>query len=253
MPAVWAIADLHLSISTPEKDMSVFGPRWENCIARTKNNWIQTVAPEDLVLIPGDISWAHNLDQALIDLQWIDTLPGTKVMIKGNHDYWWQTISKLRKLAPPSIHFIQNDTFDFMSISIAGTKLYDTNEFNYSEWVIFKQTEGISIQYKPDNPEHIEKIYQRELLRLEQSLQKLNPKAQTRIVMTHYPPIGPNLSKSLAKDLLDEYNINHVCYGHIHSMKDHHPFSHRYIDGTHYHFVAADDLHFFPRKICEIP
>lgn len=251
MPSVWAIADLHLSISTPDKDMSVFGPRWENSIERTKDNWSQYVKNDDIVLIPGDISWAHHLDKALIDLQWIDSLPGTKVMIKGNHDYWWQAITKVRAQSPDSLHFIQNDAWTLGPVTIGGSRLYDTNEFNYSDWVIFKKTEGVNIAYEPDKPEHIDKIYHRELLRLEQSLQKMDPKADVRIVMTHYPPIGPDGKECLASKLFKQYNIDHVCFGHIHSMKENHPFAHRTIDGIQYHFVAADDLHFIPRKIID--
>ena len=103
---IWAIADLHLAFGDPKKDMGVFGPSWEGYAEKIRTHWVSLVAPQDLVLIPGDISWAMDLQTARTDLEWIDALPGTKVMIKGNHDYWWSSLSKVRVMLPPNIHII---------------------------------------------------------------------------------------------------------------------------------------------------
>ena len=120
---VWSLSDLHLSISTPSKDMAVFGAVWEGYMAKIEANWKKLVEQEDLVLIAGDTSWAMKLEDALIDLKWIDNLPGTKVLIKGNHDYWWNSVTKIREALPKSLHIIQNDVFDFQDYSIGGTRL----------------------------------------------------------------------------------------------------------------------------------
>ena len=103
MPSIWAIADLHLSFGVPNKSMEIFGPQWADSPAKIREQWLALIAPEDLVLIPGDISWAMRIEEARPDLEWIDSLPGTKVMIRGNHDYWWSSLSQIANCPPPSI------------------------------------------------------------------------------------------------------------------------------------------------------
>lgn len=99
--AVWAIADLHLSFGIPDKSMDVFGPQWTDHAEHVKKHWLESISAEDLVLIPGDISWAMTPEQAKADLEWIHELPGTKVLLRGNHDYWWTSVSKVQKVLPP--------------------------------------------------------------------------------------------------------------------------------------------------------
>src|ERR1700733_9276880 len=107
--AVWALADLHLALSIPEKSMESFGEPWINYTAKIKDQWLKHIKTDDLVLIPGDISWAMRLEDAAVDLNWIHELPGTKVLIRGNHDYWWTSLSKVERILPPSIHLVQNN------------------------------------------------------------------------------------------------------------------------------------------------
>ncbi|MCB1134962.1 MAG: metallophosphoesterase [Chlamydiia bacterium] len=220
---VWALADLHLAISKTDKTMEVFGPRWANYQNRIREQWLELVSPKDLVLLPGDLSWAMHLDEAVLDLQWIDALPGTKVMIRGNHDYWWGSMSKLEKACPPSIHPLHNNAFDWEDISIAGARLWDTEEFDFDAYIDYipnqKQVNPKPAVDAEERRRSDAKIFERELQRLELSLKQLNPKAKTKIAMTHYPPVSATLEPSRAAALLEKYGVDLCCFGHLHNTK----------------------------------
>ena len=124
MKKIWALADLHLAHSVPSKNMAVFGPVWEGYMDKMAASWKELVKPDDLVLLPGDITWAMKLEEAKIDLAWIDSLPGTKVLIRGNHDYWWSSAKKMSEMFPPSVHFIHNNAYHFNDIAIGGSRLW---------------------------------------------------------------------------------------------------------------------------------
>src|ERR1700690_1967274 len=115
--AIWAIADLHLAFGTPEKSMEVFGEPWITYTDKIKKNWLELISSEDLVLIHGDISWAMRPEEARIDLEWIHQLPGTKVILRGNHDYWWTSLRQIEKILPPPLHLIQNKAFQWKHVS----------------------------------------------------------------------------------------------------------------------------------------
>jgi predicted phosphohydrolase len=238
---IFAIADLHLSFSTPGKSMDIFGEAWINHPEKVKKNWLELIGPEDLVLIPGDISWAKPLEDAIPDLQWIEDLPGTKVLTKGNHDYWWPSASKLAALPFKTLHFIQHDSFNMGDISIAGTRLWDTPEYDFSEF--YPSLPIINHPPKPDDA----KIFQRELLRLEESLKTLSQNAAIRIAMVHYPPIGPDLKSSLTSDLLEKYKIDICVFGHLHGLTKEIPFGK--MGGVSYHLVSCDYLKCKPLRI----
>lgn len=245
---IWAIADLHLAISTPQKTMEVFGPAWTDYHERIRKNWEAAVGADDLVLLPGDITWAHHIDEAVIDFHWIDELPGTKVMCKGNHDYWWVSNNKLEQALPPSIHFVHNSVYNFGDVTIGGTRLWDTPEYNFEKYIDFVKTPQTPKIKKGPTPEESARIFERELERLERSLSQLNPDAKIRIAMIHYPPIGPDLKPSRTSAILEKYKIDHCVFGHLHNIKpelnitgDH--------NGVHYHFVAGDHLKFDPLQI----
>ncbi|MCP5469628.1 MAG: metallophosphoesterase [Chlamydiales bacterium] len=230
---VFALADLHLSVGVPEKKMDVFGPKWTHYMDKMEEKWRSVVGPDDLILLPGDISWAMKLEEAAPDFEWIEKLPGTKVMIRGNHDYWWSSISKVRAALPPSLHAIHNDTFTFNGITVAGTRFWDSPEFNFGG------------QQEVD-----EKIFNREIGRLEMSLKKLDPNAKRRLAMTHYPPIGADLKSSKASALLEKYNVSHCLFGHLHALDEKVPmFGEK--NGVHYILTAADYIDFTPRIIFE--
>lgn len=243
--AIWAIADLHLSFGVPEKNMDVFGPEWVDYAEKIKTHWLEKISPQDLVLIPGDISWAMTLPEAKIDLDWIEALPGTKVMIKGNHDYWWGSPTKVRSILPPSIHFIQNNSFQWEGFSIGGARLWDSDEYAFNEYIVFR--ESAVAKSREEKPER-EKIFSRELERLENSLKSLDQKSKMRIVMTHYPPIGANLSPSRASALLEKYNVSMCVFGHLHNVNREKQMFGEY-HGIEYILTSGDYLQFQPKKI----
>lgn len=247
---IWAIADLHLSISVPEKTMEDFGGVWENYQEKIKNLWEKSVAKDDLVLLSGDICWAMTLNEAKKDLLWIDALPGKKVMIKGNHDYWWGSKAKVEALLPPSISIIQNNCYTYHGIAVGGSRLWDSPEFHFQE--LF----GDNTSSKPEKEEKIqkdlsEKIYARELNRLELSLQQMPEEAAIKIAMTHYPPIGLSMNSTSASLLFEEYKIEHVTFGHLHGIQETRKlFGEK--NGIHYHLTSADYLSFKPLKIASV-
>ncbi len=243
--AIWVIADLHLSFGVPEKKMDVFGPQWVGYADRMKASWLERVGAEDLVLIPGDISWAKTLEEARADLEWIDQLPGTKLIIKGNHDYWWHSYSKMKEVLPPSIHAIQNNAFQWKEVSIGGARLWDTDEYSFGDFIEFRETKGLV--HKVEEVDR-QKIFNRELERLELSLKKLDQLAELRIAMTHYPPISADLKPSRAVALLQKYRVQICVFGHLHSLKQG-----IVLFGTHrdirYYLTSCDFLNFKPLKI----
>jgi predicted phosphohydrolase len=246
--SIWAIGDLHLSFGTPGKKMDRFGPKWINHPDKIRSSWNELINHDDLVLIPGDISWASKLDEAEKDLHWIDSLPGTKVLLKGNHDYWWGSLSKVKAALPPSIHVIQNNEFNWNDVSIGGSRLWDSPEFTYDSWIDFQILDGENSKQSPEMIS-LEKQYEKELHRLELSLSHLNPQAKLRIAMTHYPPIGPGLIKTKTSTLLKKHKIDICLFGHLHSVKMGKP-KERDLDGIKYYLTSCDFLDFTPIKIC---
>ncbi|HEY5259690.1 MAG TPA: metallophosphoesterase, partial [Rhabdochlamydiaceae bacterium] len=182
---IWAISDPHLFFSTPDKNMNIFGPAWEGYTDRMEQHWKALIKNEDLVLIPGDISWAMHLEDALTDLRWIDSLPGTKVILRGNHDYWWSSNQKMAKVMPPTIHFIHNNAFLWKDVAIGGSRLWDSrSEYTFDEYVHFQANPK---EKKKDENIDSEKIFLRELDRLKLSLSQMSASAKVRIALTHYP------------------------------------------------------------------
>lgn len=219
---IWAIADLHLSFGVKNKSMDYFGPAWVGHAEKIAHNWQAVIASDDLVLIPGDISWAMKVEEAVADLQWIHQLPGTKVLLKGNHDYWWGSLNKIAPLLPPSIHLIQNNAFFWKGVAIGGARLWDTPEYSFSQYIEYRENPR---EKKKDLDEAIQedldaKLFERELQRLQLSLSQLHRDAKLRIAMTHYPPIGADLKPSRASAILEQYKIDICVFGHLHSIKE---------------------------------
>ncbi|MCB1180567.1 MAG: metallophosphoesterase [Chlamydiia bacterium] len=238
---IWAMGDLHLSVGVPEKKMDVFGPEWVGYMDNIAANWRSAVAPEDLVLIPGDISWAMKLSEVEKDFAWIEALPGKKVMIRGNHDYWWSSVSKVKKILPPSCSIIQNDAVTIENITIGGARLWDTPEYHFTQIIDVKDG-----QMKSEEKTEDEKIFLRELGRLERSLKAMDQGAHLKIVMTHYPPIGLDLKPSRVSKMLETYGVNLCVFGHLHSVKQEgiRLFGKRGKIG--YYLTSADYLNFSP-------
>jgi predicted phosphohydrolase len=226
---IFGLADLHLGDAV-EKPMDIFGPVWERHAERIDRNWRARVGPEDWVLVPGDISWAMKLEDALPDLRFIDALPGRKVLLKGNHDFWWTSRGKVEAVLPPSLGLLQNDAVDLgQGIGVVGTR-------------------GWSPPGAPRATDEDKKIHARELLRLDLSLKAARGRFERLIAMLHYPPIYAGLGETEFVPLLRDAGVKVCLYGHLHGP------DHRYaIRGEHggirYYFVAADATDFTPVEI----
>lgn len=249
---IWAIADLHLSFGVPNKEMHVFGEKWRNHPQKIKEHWEASITNEDIVLIAGDISWGKHLEEALPDLKFIDSLPGKfKILLKGNHDYWWSAINKVRKILPPSLHVIQNDSFTYENITIGGARLWDDYSIDFDPFIEYIDVAcAKNLTEKDDNQENAAEIYRRELLRLERSLESLDPNAKIRIAMTHYPPVGPRLESTQASQILEKYNIDYTVFGHIHSLQHQIPPLFGKKENINFIMSAADYINFNPIQIC---
>lgn len=233
---IFAISDLHLSFST-DKPMDIFGPHWAGHPERLREAWVSTVSEDDVVLIPGDISWALKLEEARADLEFVHALPGRKVIIKGNHDYWWSTLSKVKQALPPSILPLQNTAVAFDHVGIAGSRLWIDPDLNLEN----------------TTPED-RKIWKRELARFGLSVKALPEHARVRIFMTHFPPISLDGKPGKAIDAAAGYGCDIWVFGHMHlGSFDHENYEgfNRTIGGTRFEFVSADFLGFRPRLILD--
>lgn len=225
---VFAIADPHLSKAQP-KPMAIFGANWAGHPDLFFERWRDTVRDDDLVLVPGDISWAMHIEEALLDLRDLAALPGQKVLLRGNHDYWWSSISKVRKVLPAGMFALQNDALVVDNVVIAGTR-------------------GWTCPGGYDHNEDDQKIYLRELERLKLSLAHAKKlKGERLVVMLHYPPTNFKLEPSGFTDLLIEAAPDALVFGHIHGDNSELPLPE--LGDTALHFVAADALGFRPKLI----
>ena len=245
---IWAIADLHLCFGSPDKTMEVFGPQWHSYTDKIQQNWHNTVHTDDLVLIAGDISWALTIEQVKKDLEWIDKLPGKKIIIKGNHDYWWTSYNKVQKILPSSITALQNNALLYNGIAIGGARLWDSAEYNFDQYINFVKNPLENTKEKNIQKELQEKIFQKELHRLRLSLSQMSEKAYLRIAMTHYPPISADLSSSQAAEILEEYNIDICVFGHLHAIKENVSFFGKKRN-TQYFLTSCDYLQFMPLQV----
>ena len=229
MPHVYAIGDLHLSLSVPNKAMDVFGARWNAHADRMKEAWQDTVSPDDLVLVPGDISWAMYLKDAIADLGFLGELNGTKLLLRGNHDYWWQSVTKVRAALQNGMYVLQNDVFRFGDLFVAGTRGWTVPESSH-----FKESED-------------RKLYEREQIRLDLSLSRV-PEGAPLIGMLHYPPFSEAGTPSTFAKRFVERGASDVVYGHLHGAAHRSGFTGE-ADGVRYHLVSADYLDFVPKRI----
>ncbi|MCC5909956.1 MAG: metallophosphoesterase [Clostridiaceae bacterium] len=222
--ALYAIADLHLSIHV-DKPMDIFGHHWQDHHIKIKNNWCKLVKDEDTILIPGDISWGINMEEALEDLKWIEDLPGNKILSKGNHDYWWGSISKLNRTFK-TMKFLQNNFFTYKEYAICGTRGWNSPN---------------NIKFTAQD----EKIYLRENQRLKLSLEVAKKQGYEKIIcMLHYPPTNEKFEPSLFTETLQEYKVDIVVYGHLHG-KDSYDIGLKGIhQGIKYYLTSCDYLDF---------
>lgn len=228
--AIYAIGDIHLSLGQ-DKPMDVFGTEWEFHIEKIKFNWEETVGEGDLVVIAGDISWAMYLSEASADLLWLAELPGTKLLVKGNHDFWWNSIGKVRSALPRGIYALQNDHFIWEDYVICGTR----------GWICPGE-EGF-------DSEEDQKIYLREAQRLELSLRSAAGIARAKIITAlHFPPFNRKNKPSIFTELLEKYWVKKCVFGHIHDSGRDYIFQ-GIRNGVEYRFVAADGIDFTPLRL----
>ncbi len=196
---IFAISDLHISLST-NKPMDVFGGNWVNYLDKIREDWNEKVSDDDLVLIGGDISWAMNIEDAKVDLESLASLKGKKILIKGNHDYWWSGIGKVRDMLPENFYALQNDSIRFENVVICGSRCW-------------------SVPGSPDFNEQDRKIYNRETERLKLSLKdalKLKQEGDKLIALVHFPPFNVYREDSAFTEIFSEYGVDSVIYGHLH-------------------------------------
>lgn len=223
---LFAIGDLHLP-GGQEKPMDVFGGHWEGHFDRISADWRARVTQDDVVLIPGDTSWAMQLSDAIPDLRAIGELPGRKILIKGNHDYWWGGIGQVRRALPEGMMAIQHDVVDLGDVVVTGTRgwAYPTAEATLS-------------------PED-ERIFNREMIRLELALTAARKAAEERpiVVMLHYPPLYLQGRDTPFTQLLEKYAVHTVVYGHLHGAGVRAGFTGEW-NGVRYMLTSCDSLAF---------
>lgn len=219
---VYAIADLHLPAGT-NKPMDIFGAHWERHFERISEDWRARVTEEDIVLLPGDISWAMRLEDACMDLDAIGRLPGVKILTRGNHDYWWSSISRVREKLTGNTHALQNDAMKLGGLLFAGTR----------GWMLPEK----------DTADDDRRIFARECQRLDMSLaraRRLDADAPL-ICMLHYPPLTDGNRDNEMTRILKAYGVHTVVYGHLHGAAICGAFQGEQ-DGIRYRLVSCDSL-----------
>ena len=233
--SIYTIGDLHLSFKE-NKPMSIFGDNWEGHEEKIKNNWIENVKEEDLVVIPGDFSWSTYLKDTDSDFNYLNSLPGKKLLLKGNHDYWWTTVTRMRDFLKQNefenIDFIYNNAYEFENCIIAGTRGWSQTEENEDK-----------------------RLLKREAIRLELSIQNgINTYGDNKkiIIFMHYPPINnSNITKNEANEfirIMQKYKIKKCFYGHLHSNSIKEAVEGKHF-GINFKLVSADGLDFKLYKI----
>ena len=230
---IYTIGDLHLSFKDP-KPMNIFGEKWEKHEEKIKIDWMKNVTNKDTVIHPGDFSWAMNLNDAIKDFEYLNSLPGNKILLKGNHEYWWTTIKNMKKFLQEhnfnNIEFLHNNSIEVENKIICGTR----------GWQLYNLEK-----------ENSKKILNRELLRLEFSIKdaiQKNNNNKEIIVFMHYPPlIKENINTEFVK-ILKKYNIKRCFYGHLHGKSIEDAVEGK-INGIAFKLVSCDSLDFKLLKI----
>jgi len=226
--ALYAIGDLHLSLGR-DKPMDIFGSKWENHAEKIKKGFSE-LGDDDICVICGDLSWGMSIEDCREDFLFIHSLPGRKIILKGNHDYWWSTASKAYRFFEEngidSIEILNNNYFEYGEYALCGTR----------GW-FYEEERGI---------EHDKKIMRREIMRLETSLKSAGERE--KLVFLHYPPVFLSYSCPEILELLKEHQVRLCCYGHIHGKGCGAAFN-GWRDGTQFKLVSADFVDFTPVKL----
>lgn len=227
--ALFTLADTHLSLTT-EKPMDVFGHRWRDHTQKLKAEWNRLVSPSDTVVVGGDLSWGISLEEAREDLRFLDALNGQKILLRGNHDYWWSTLKKITDFFEENgittLKLLQNNAFVYQDLAICGCRGWYSDSANAPEESDYK------------------KIVAREAARLKMSLEAVKDAALEKIVFMHFPPCFENYVCRPLIDLMHEYGVKRCYYGHIHGVYAIAPV--RRFEEIDFHIVSADYLNFAP-------
>ena len=228
--SIYVIADLHLSFSQ-NKPMDIFGDNWESHAEKIKENWIKKVKADDYVILPGDFSWATYIEDTKLDFSYLNSLPGKKILLKGNHDYWWTTLKSMRKFVKENefenIDFLYNNSYLVEDKIIVGTRGWNVLDSEDDKKMIKRETARLELSIKD-------------------GIQKYGNEREI-IAFLHYPPITQNNLNKLENrefiNMLKKYNIKRCYYGHLHGQ------SHKdavvgIIDGIEYKLISADYLNF---------
>lgn len=239
---IYAISDLHLSLASP-KPMDIFGPEWADHADRIRTNWDTLVKDSDTVLLPGDLSWAMRLPEAMPDLDFVAERPGRKVLVRGNHDYWWQrqTTSRIQRIVDRDLTFLQGTSVMVDGIGIAGTRGWRV------DWELRQEAEHGGTDDRPLDEENSARILQRELNYLERGLRSIPESASVRIAMLHFPPFDERLQPNQFAEVLSRYSVDILVYGHVHRGLG--SWIAGTVGGVQYHMVSADVVDFVPQLI----
>ena len=230
--SVWAISDTHLSFGNP-RDQTRFGEIWRDHTARIRAAWEARIAPQDIVLLPGDLSWAHSTANVLPDLAWLAALPGRKVLVRGNHDHWWKKLHQVEALLPDGISAVQGTCLEVDGLLICGTMGHIAPNDPYYETRKYSS-------------------YQRELKWLRSALDEATARrddGQPVLLMMHYPPFTSDGQPSGFTEMIAQYAPEVCVYGHLHFAQEWAKAIDGPNGGTRYHLVACDYLNMTPRRV----
>lgn len=238
--SLFVISDLHLDVLTNEKSMEVFGDKWKDYTNKIKKNWCAVVNENDTVIIPGDISWALTLEDSLTDLKWINELPGKKILMKGNHDFWWSTVTKMKRFFAENglttFDILHNNALEVESYILAGSR----------GWFVDKTVQpqkSVTVDY--------DKILNREQIHLRMSLNEAKALKEESgkeiLAFFHFPPVWSDFRCEEILNILKEYNVSRAFFGHIHGSYNHSSFFEH--DEIQFKMISADFINFIPQII----
>lgn len=235
--SLYALGDTHLSFGVPNKPMDIFGG-WENYQALIEQNWRERIQPEDTIVLTGDISWGMTLEQAKADFGFLQALPGTKIILKGNHDYWWNSMKKMTEFFAAngfdSLRILHNNCYAYEGFGICGTR----------GWV------NVPGETNEDGTlDGDAKVLAREEQRLRVSLQAAKSQGLKPIAFLHYPPLYWTNRNQPLLSALHDFGVEDCYYGHLHGSVTHARAEKGTVDGIRYHLVAGDYLQFTPEKV----
>ena len=225
--SIYAISDLHLAFDV-DKPMDRFGSQWDNHPQKIARHWCDTVGVEDTVLVCGDTSWAMRIPEAVRDLDYVHQLPGRKVLLRGNHDYWWSSLAKVKRALPESITPLHNNSLQVGTWQVAGSR----------GWML----------PGAETTAEDERIFHRELERLRLSLNSITGPGP-RLAMLHYPPFALEMGASPVVEQRHEFAVEICVYGHLHAVEPG-TYPEGRIDGIEYRCVSVDLVDFTPQLLC---